>query len=62
MSEACRQAFMRYERQATPIIAEPPFIRVCCYVSTKCLAADMFDIMSAHPRALLRTHAGWASI
>ncbi len=62
VSDACRKVFMRYEREATPIIAEMPFIGLCCYASTECLETDMFDIMSAHPRALLRTHAGWASI
>ena len=62
VSEGCRQSFMCYERHATPIIAELPFIGLCCYTTTECLATDMFDIMSAHPRALLRTHAGWASI
>ncbi|HEU5091651.1 MAG TPA: MEDS domain-containing protein, partial [Nitrospira sp.] len=43
VSEACRQAFMCYERHATPIIAELPFIGLCCYASTECLATDMFD-------------------
>jgi len=62
VSETCRQAFMCYERHATPIIAELPFIGLCCYVTTDCLATDMFDIMNAHPRALIRTHTGWTSI
>ncbi len=62
LSEARRHAFMRYEHRATAVIAEHPFIGLCCYASLQCLATDMFDIMSAHPRALLRTHAGWASI
>ena len=62
VSEKCRQTFMCYERHATPIIAELPFIGLCCYETTDCLATDMFDIMNAHPRALLRTHAGWVSI
>jgi len=60
VSDACRQAFMHYERHATPVIAEMPFIGLCCYASTECLETDMFDIMSAHPRALLRAHVGWA--
>jgi hypothetical protein len=62
LSEERRQAFMRYERHATAVIAEHPFIGLCCYASIQCLATDMFDIMCAHPRALLRTHGGWASI
>jgi len=62
VSEACRQAFMCYERHATPIIAELHFIGLCCYATTDCLTTDMFDIMSAHPQALLRTQAGWVSI
>jgi len=62
VSEACRQAFMCYERHATSIIAELPFIGLCCYATIDCLATNMFDIMSAHPRALLRTQTGWASI
>ena len=62
MSDAYRQAFMRYERQATSIIAELPFIGLCCYASADCVRTDMFDIMNAHPRALLRTHDGWTTI
>jgi len=62
VSEACRQAFMRYEREATRIIAVLPFIGLCCYASTECVGTDLFDIMHAHPRALLRTHTGWTSI
>lgn len=61
-SDAHRREFMRYEQKATPIIAELPFIGLCCYASTESLEADMFDIMSAHPRALLRTRTGWFSI
>jgi hypothetical protein len=62
LSDTYRQAFLRYERKATPIIAELPFIGLCCYASADCIKTDMFDIMSAHPRALLRTHDGWTSI
>ena len=62
VSEASRQAFMRYERHATPLITELPFIALCCYASTECVTTDLFDIMSAHPRALLRTSSGWAGI
>ena len=62
VSDACRQAFMRYERHATRLIAELPLIGLCCYASPECLTTDMFDIMNAHPRALLRTQGGWASI
>lgn len=62
VSEGLRQAFMRYERDATPLIAALPFIGLCCYASTACVATDVFDIMSAHPGALLRTHTGWATI
>jgi len=61
LSEACRQAFMRYERQATALIATLPFIGLCCYPSTTS-ATDLFDIMNAHPRRLLRTVEGWTSI
>ena len=61
-SEERRQAFMLYERQATAVIAEHPFIGLCCYASTECLVSNMFDIMSAHPKALLRTHSGWTCI
>lgn len=61
-SEAHRQSFMRYERQATAVIAQLPFIGLCCYASSDCLETDMFDIMSAHPKALLRTHSGWMGI
>lgn len=62
ISEDVRQAFLRYEHQATAIIEESPFVALCCYATSQCLATDMFDIMSAHPRALLWTHAGWSSI
>lgn len=61
ISEECRQAFMLYERLATEVIAEYPLIMLCGYASIQCFATDMFDIMRAHPRALLRTHAGWTS-
>jgi DcmR-like sensory protein len=61
LSDACRQAFMRYERYVTPLIAALPFIGLCCYPSTT-PATDMFDIMHAHPRRLLRTVEGWTSI
>ena len=61
LSDACRQAFMRYERHATPLIATLPFIGLCCYPSTTS-ATDLFDIMSAHPRRLLRTVEGWTGI
>ena len=57
-----RQAFMRYERHATTLIAASPMIALCCYASVQSLETDMFDIMKAHPRALLRTHEGWTSI
>jgi hypothetical protein len=62
LSEERRQAFMRYERHATALIATSPLIALCCYASIQSIATDMFDIMCAHPRALLRTHGGWASI
>lgn len=61
-SEECRQSIMRYERQATAVIAQLPIIGLCCYASSVCLETDMFDIMSAHPKALLRTHSGWFRI
>jgi hypothetical protein len=62
LSEERRRTFMCYERHATPIIADLPFIGLCCYATTDCLATDLFDIMNAHPGALLRTYTGWASI
>lgn len=62
LSGDARQPFMRYERQATSLIAQIPLIGLCCYASAECLQKDIFDIMDAHPRALLRTHAGWVSI
>ncbi len=63
LSEGTRRAFMRYEQHATEVIARHPCIALCCYPSPNCLpATDLFDIMSAHPKALLRTHDGWASI
>ncbi|UVT19021.1 MAG: MEDS domain-containing protein [Nitrospira sp.] len=61
-SEEGRQAFMTYERRATAVIAESPVIALCGYASTECVETAMFDIMSAHPQALLRTHAGWVNI
>lgn len=61
LSDKRREAFMEYEHRATSIIADLPFIGLCCYDSHDCLATAMFDIMSAHPRALLRTHTGWTS-
>ena len=61
LSEDTRQAFMRYEDRATEILAEHPCIGLCCYPSTSS-ATDMFDIMSTHPGALVRAHAGWSSI
>jgi hypothetical protein len=61
-SEPFRQAFMRYERHATQIIANSPCIAVCCYDSSHSLESNMWDIMSAHPGALLRTSTGWASL
>ena len=62
VSEGHRQAFMRYERDVTPLIAALPFIGLCCYASTACVTTDLFEIMNAHPGALLRTHTGWATI
>lgn len=62
LSDAHRQAFLRYEQKATPLIAARPFIGLCCYASADCIKTDMFDIMSAHPQALLRTHDGWTRI
>lgn len=63
LSEGRRQAFMSYEHQATDIIAKHPCIGLCCYLSAQGLTTtDMFDIMSTHPKALLRTHDGWASV
>lgn len=63
LSEESRQAFMRYEQQATEVIARSSGIGLCCYPSPNCLAAtEMFDIMSTHPGALLRTHDGWATV
>jgi hypothetical protein len=57
-----RQAFMRYEHQASTLIAASPMIALCCYASIQSLETDMIDIMRAHPQALVRTQAGWASI
>jgi MEDS: MEthanogen/methylotroph, DcmR Sensory domain len=37
LSDTYRQAFLRYERKATPIIAELPFIGLCCYASADCI-------------------------
>ena len=62
LSEKSRQAFMRYEQRVTETVADSPFIGLCCYASSNCVATDMFDIMSAHPRAFLHTPAGWTSI
>jgi hypothetical protein len=61
LSETSRQVFMRYEYQATEVISEHPCIGLCCYPWTH-LATDMFDIMSTHPGALVRTQTGWTSI
>ena len=62
LSARSRQAFMRFEYDATAVIAKHPCIGLCCYPSTHVSATEMFDIMNAHPWALLRTHSGWASI
>ncbi|UVT14292.1 MAG: MEDS domain-containing protein [Nitrospira sp.] len=62
LTEASRRTFMVYEHQATDLIAEYPFIALCCYDSTACLQTDMFDVMNAHPNALLRTYSGWFNI
>ncbi|MGZ8382958.1 MAG: MEDS domain-containing protein [Nitrospira sp.] len=62
LSDGTRQAFMRYEQEVTAIIAEHPCIGLCCYPSAPGVATQMFDIMSTHPGALVRTHAGWATI
>lgn len=62
LSQAFRQSFMRYEQHVTEIIATLPIIGLCCYASSECLQTDMFNIMSAHPGALVRTYTGWASI
>ncbi|MGC4097882.1 MAG: MEDS domain-containing protein [Nitrospira sp.] len=62
VSEASRQAFMRYERHVTPLLKTLPLIGLCCYASSECVATDMFDIMSAHHQTLIRTQAGWGSL
>ena len=63
LSEGRRRAFMRYEQQATDVIARHPCIALCCYPSPQCLpATEIFDIMSTHPKAFLRTHDGWATV
>ena len=63
LSEETRRAFMRYEQHATEVIARHRGIGLCCYPSPLCLSAtEMFDIMSTHPKALLRTHNGWATV
>jgi hypothetical protein len=63
LSEGRRQAFMRYEQQATDVIARHPCIALCCYPSPQCLpATEIFDIISTHPKALLRTNNGWATV
>ncbi|UVT17308.1 MAG: MEDS domain-containing protein [Nitrospira sp.] len=61
-SQETRQAFMLYERHATALIATYPLIALCCYASIQGIATDMFDIIRAHPQALIRTHLGWAGI
>jgi hypothetical protein len=61
-TETLRQAFMRYEHRATEVIAGQPFIGLCCYASPDCMETDMYDIMSAHPQALLWTASGWLCI
>lgn len=60
LSEDHRQAFMIYEHHATKILADLRMIGLCCYDSNESLATGMFDIMSAHPQALLQTQSGWA--
>ena len=62
LSEVHRQAFMIYEHHATKILAELRMIGLCCYDSNESLAIGMFDIMSAHPTALLQTHCGWTCL
>jgi hypothetical protein len=63
LSEETRRAFMRYEQHATEVIARHAGIGLCCYPSPHCLSAtEMFDIMSTHSKALLRTHDGWATV
>ncbi|QPD02719.1 MAG: hypothetical protein Nkreftii_000493 [Candidatus Nitrospira kreftii] len=63
LSEGRRRAFMRYEQHATEVIARHPGIGLCCYPSPHCLpATEIFDIMSTHPKAFLRTHDGWATV
>jgi hypothetical protein len=63
LSEGRRRAFMRYEQQVTEVIARHAGIGLCCYLSPQCLSAtEMFDIMSTHSKALLRTHDGWATV
>lgn len=63
LSEGRRRAFMRYEQYATEVIARHPCIGLCCYPSPHCLpATEIFDIMSTHPKAFLRTHDGWATV
>ncbi len=63
LSEGRRRAFMKYEHHATEVIARHPGIGLCCYPSPQCFSATvMFDIMSTHPKAVLRTHHGWATV
>jgi hypothetical protein len=60
-SEAFRQAFMCYERQVTAVLSKQASIGLCCYPAQEWVT-DMFDIMSGHPKALLRTMSGWGTI
>lgn len=62
VSETVRRTFIQYERQATEVIAGESFIGLCCYASPDCMGRDMFDIMNAHPIALLWTMSGWVTI
>lgn len=62
LSDGSRQAFMRYEYQVTGVIVDHPCIVLCCYPSTHGSATEMFDIMSTHPTALVRTQNEWATL
>ncbi|ALA59232.1 MEDS domain-containing protein [Nitrospira moscoviensis] len=61
-SEEERRAFMEYERDATDLLARSRVVALCTYAASRCSPTDMFDIMAAHPSALVPSAAGWKTV
>ncbi len=62
-SPEAQQAFLAYERQTTTLMNHQRFLALCTYPTAEFADSDMFQIMAAHPSALVHSPShGWKTV